>query len=69
MNYISVSEAAKKWNISERSVCNYCAEGRVSSAVLVGKIWIIPESAEKPIHKTNRMTVYCFEKRGKHERK
>ena len=52
MNYISVGEAAKKWNISERSVRNYCAEGRVSGAVLVGKIWMIPEGAEKPIRKT-----------------
>ena len=52
MNYISVSETAKKWNISERSVRNYCAEGRVSGAVLVGKIWMIPEVAEKPIRKT-----------------
>ena len=52
MNYISVSEAAKKWNISERSVRNYCAEGRVSGAILVGKTWMIPDSAEKPIRKT-----------------
>ena len=52
MNYISVSEAAKKWNISERSVRNYCSEGRVSGAVLMGKIWMIPEGAEKPIRKT-----------------
>ena len=52
MNYISVSDTAKKWNISERSVRNYCAEGRVSGAVLVGKTWMIPESAEKPIRKT-----------------
>ena len=51
MNYISVSEAAKKWNISERSVRNYCAEGRVAGAVLVGKIWMIPAGAEKPIRK------------------
>ena len=52
MNYISVYEAAKKWGISERSVRNYCAEGRVSGAVLVGKTWMIPENAEKPIRKT-----------------
>ena len=51
MHYISVSEAAKKWNISERSVRNYCAEGRVSGAVLVGKTWMIPEGADKPIRK------------------
>ena len=52
MNYISVYEAAKKWGLSERSVRNYCAEGRVSGAVLVGKTWMIPENAEKPIRKT-----------------
>ena len=51
MNYISISEAAKKWNISERSVRNYCANGRVSGATLVGKAWIIPENAEKPLRK------------------
>ena len=51
MSNISVSEAAKKWGISERSVRNYCAEGRVDGAVLVGKTWTIPEGAEKPSRK------------------
>ena len=35
MQYLSVHEIAKKWNISERSVRNYCANGRVEGAVLV----------------------------------
>lgn len=48
MKYISVAEAALKWEISERSVRNYCTEGRVAGARLVGKIWEIPELAEKP---------------------
>ena len=48
MKYISVSEAAKKWGISERSARNYCAEGRVAGARLVGKTWEIPDVAEKP---------------------
>jgi Fic family protein len=48
MRYISVSEAAKKWGISERSVRNYCAEGRVAGARLEGKTWEIPDVAEKP---------------------
>ena len=48
MQYLSVSEIAKKWNISERSVRNYCAHGRVNGAFLVGKTWNIPENAEKP---------------------
>ncbi len=48
MRYLSVAEIAKKWNISERSVRNYCAHGRVQGAFLTGKAWNIPENAEKP---------------------
>ena len=48
MRYLSVTEIAKKWNVSERSVRNYCAQGRVNGAFLTGKIWNIPENAEKP---------------------
>lgn len=48
MNYLSVAEIAKKWNISERSVRNYCAQERIPGAVLIGKTWHIPENAEKP---------------------
>ena len=48
MRYLSVSEMAKKWNVSERSVRNYCSRGRVNGAFLTGKTWNIPENAEKP---------------------
>ena len=48
MNYLSVAETAKKWNVSERSVRNYCAQERIPGAVLIGKTWHIPENAEKP---------------------
>ena len=44
-----MKEIAKKWGISERSVRNYCAEGRISGAVLEGKTWKIPADAEKPV--------------------
>lgn len=48
MNYLSVAEVAKKWNISERSVRNYCSNGRIEGAFLTGKTWNIPENAKKP---------------------
>ncbi len=48
MKYLSVAEMAKIWKLSERSVRNYCAEGRVDGAFLTGKTWNIPEFAEKP---------------------
>ena len=48
MKYLSVKEVALLWNTSERSVRNYCANGRVKGAFLTGKTWNIPENAEKP---------------------
>ena len=48
MEYISVAKMAEKWGISERSVRNYCAQGRITDAKLIGKIWYIPEDAQKP---------------------
>jgi Fic family protein len=51
MNYLSVAETAKLWNVSERSVRNYCAEGRIPGAYLVGKTWMIPSYAVKPDRK------------------
>ena len=52
MVYMSVKDAAQKWNLSERSVRKYCVEGRVSGAMLVGTTWMIPDNAEKPKRKT-----------------
>ena len=48
MGYRSVVEAAIAWGVSERSVRNYCAQGRVEGAFLTGKTWNIPEEAQKP---------------------
>lgn len=48
MNFCSVQEMAKKWGISERSIRNQCAAGRVDGAVLMGRTWKIPADAEKP---------------------
>lgn len=48
MRYLSTAEIAKKWDVSERSVRNYCANGRVPGAFLTRKMWNIPENAPKP---------------------
>ena len=53
MRYLPVAEIAKKGDVSERSVRNYCAQGRVNGAFLTGKTWNIPENAEKP-ERTNK---------------
>ena len=48
MEYVSVAKMAEKWGLSERSVRNYCAHGRIVDAKLIGKTWFIPEDAQKP---------------------
>ena len=48
MGYLSVAQIAEKWDMSERSVRNYCTKGRVNGAFLTGKTWNIPEDAKKP---------------------
>ncbi len=48
MGFLSASEIAKLWGVSERSVRNYCAQGRVPGAYMVGKTWNIPADAAKP---------------------
>ena len=48
MGFLSVSEIAKKWNVSDRMVRSYCAQGRIPGAFLTGKTWNIPSDAVKP---------------------
>lgn len=52
MKYINISQASQKWKVSERSVRNYCANGKIPGAILKGKTWQIPSEANKPIRKT-----------------
>lgn len=51
LSFISAKEAAEKWNISQRRVAILCAENRIDGAMMVGNMWIIPSTAEKPVDK------------------
>ena len=48
MEYISVVEFADKYGVSERTVRNYCAKGKIEGAVLIGKTWSLPKDALLP---------------------
>ena len=72
MKYLSVVEIAKRWKISERSVRNYCALGKIEGAFLTGKTWNIPEDAQKPnrankkvVLPTTLLEVIMIEKKAK----
>ena len=68
MGYIDVATAAKKWEVSDRSVRNYCQIGRVPGAVLDKGIWLIPDDAKKvyrllyscPIHNVFIWNTLCI---------
>lgn len=49
MEFMSAREAADKWGISQRRVAVLCSENRIESAAMVGNMWIIPITAEKPV--------------------
>ncbi len=51
MEYISVTEFAERFGISERTARNYCAQGKIEGVVLIGKTWSIPATAELPQRK------------------
>lgn len=49
MDYMTLKEASKKWNVTPRQVNYLCSEGRIPGAVKMATIWLIPKTAEKPI--------------------
>ena len=49
MEFMSAREAANKWGISQRRVALLCSEQRIDNAMMIGNMWIIPSTAEKPI--------------------
>jgi len=48
MDYISVSQAAAKWGVSDRRVHKLLEENRINGALRFGQAWMIPKYAEKP---------------------
>lgn len=46
--YITASQAAEKWNISQRRVQVLCSQGRIHGVFKLGDNWAIPISATKP---------------------
>lgn len=50
-NYISIKDAAKIWQISERRVRALCMNGQIEGAVKIGKQWCVPKASQKPSDK------------------
>ena len=61
--YVTASELAKKWGITERQVQSLCKSGKIEGATKFGPAWAIPEGAVKPTRtgtlKPGRKPKYC----------
>ena len=48
MEYITVREAAERWQVSQRLAQQYCVDGRIPGAIKFSGAWAIPADAQKP---------------------
>lgn len=54
--YMTVQDAAKLWEISERRIQKLCEENRIDGVVRLSRVWLIPKDAKKPIDKRLKRT-------------
>lgn len=54
MEYMTASQASKKWSISQRRVQILCSEGRIPGVFKLGEAWAIPADLDKPEDKRRK---------------
>ncbi len=57
MGFMTASQAAEKWNISQRRVQILCSQNRIEGVFKLGENWAIPEDALKPDDKRKKKEV------------
>lgn len=60
MEYKNISFFVDKWNIKERRIRALCSLGRIEGAMKIGKTWLIPSNAIKPIDKRFKTTTNLY---------
>ena len=69
MDYMTISEAAKKWNLGPRRIQALCASGRISGVERLGRSWAIPKDAQKPVDARIKIGKYIGFSGKYHKRK
>ena len=49
LNLMSSKQAAEKWGITDRQVQSLCLQGKIKDAAKLGREWLIPKDAPRPI--------------------
>ncbi len=65
MEYMSITQAAEKWGITQRRIQVLCKEERIPGAIRIGYVWAIPADAEKPKDARVRSGKYVKATQGK----
>jgi hypothetical protein len=58
-DYITIKEAAEKWNVTTRAITYHIISGRIEGAIKKGNLWLLPATTERPAdlrYKNNRPT-------------
>lgn len=62
MEYMTIKEAAKKWNLSVRRVQTICNEGDIPGVMKFGTVWAIPIDAQRPTDRRIKTGKYIKDK-------
>lgn len=57
MGFMTASQAAEKWDISQRRVQILCSQNRIEGVFKLGENWAIPDNANKPDDKRKKKEV------------
>ena len=57
MQYISVRQAAEKWNVTVRRIQDMCKNHMIDGAVRWGRDWMIPADAKRPGDRRKKLSV------------
>ena len=55
-------QLAIEWGLSERTINDRCKKGKIDGAIKVGRMWQIPDNAEKPVDKRIKSGKYISSK-------
>ena len=56
--YITIKQAAEKWEVTPRRIQKLYVDGRIDGAMKFGRDWAIPASAAKPEDKRVTISEY-----------
>lgn len=51
MDFVTAKEKTAEWSISLQRVQIFCEQGRIDGVQCLGKLWVIPQKAKRPLVK------------------